>query len=144
MVEADLVVYSGSDGLPWQKLRKILDEAPFDWEPGVHRTVENLAASLAHRPRKTGVAILLIGSRQELERIVSLKEFFRDIRVILILPDRDEQTVATGLNLRPRFFTDIDADFSEISAVLFKMLGVGSRGRFARTSENHWPDELEN
>ena len=61
-------------------------------------------------------------SQEELIDIIHIRELFRDIRIVLILPDREESTVAKGHRLYPRFFSYIDSDFKEIAAVLNKML----------------------
>jgi len=62
-----------------------------------------------------------------------LSDWLWDTRIILILPDRDRETITNGLKLRPRFFTYADEDFGEVAAVLAKMLGVafiaGGTGR---------------
>ena len=44
------------------------------------------------------------------------------LRVILILPDADPQTIARGHNLRPRYLSNIQSDFQDVAAVLRKML----------------------
>ncbi|NVM57217.1 MAG: hypothetical protein HWN51_03755 [Desulfobacterales bacterium] len=68
------------------------------------------------------IAVLLAASREELSDILSIRDLLTDIRVILVLPDRDDDTIAKGHTLRPRFFTYADSDFVEIAAVLSKML----------------------
>ncbi|NVM21185.1 MAG: hypothetical protein HWN68_05340 [Desulfobacterales bacterium] len=87
------------------------------------RTIDSFAERLrtpANRPR---IAVLITASREELSEILSIKDLIHNLRIILILPDRKSDTIAQGHTLRPRFLTYADSDFSEVAAVLDKMLG---------------------
>ena len=68
------------------------------------------------------IAILLAASKEELQELVSVGELLEDIRIILVLPDTDRDTVANAHILRPRYLTYVDSDFSDVAAVLSKML----------------------
>jgi hypothetical protein len=68
------------------------------------------------------VAILFASDRTHLAEILSIGGWLNDLRTILILPDRDSGTIAQGLTLRPRYLGFADTDFSDVSAVLAKML----------------------
>jgi hypothetical protein len=63
-----------------------------------------------------------------LHKIASLKEFFSDHRIILILPDSKKETIALGHTLRPRFITYSDSDFLEMAAVLRNLLRQDTSG----------------
>jgi hypothetical protein len=65
----------------------------------------------------------LASSREDLEAILSIVELFYDLRIILILPDRKKETISKGLKLYPRYLSYADGDFSDVAAVLEKMLG---------------------
>ena len=83
--------------------------------------------SLTHRLRRPridlDIAVLLVSSREDLEAILSIVELFFDLRVILILPDREKETISKGHKLYPRYLSYVDGDFSDVAAVLKKMLG---------------------
>jgi hypothetical protein len=72
------------------------------------------------------VILLSVGSQVELEEIVAIQTpaLFRESKIILILPGHDQTMIFTGLRLQPRFMTYVDSDFSEISRVLAKILGL--------------------
>ena len=55
--------------------------------------------------------------------MLSLRKLLSDLRLILILPDRDRDTVMSAHALRPRFLTYADGNLDDIAAVLRKMLG---------------------
>jgi hypothetical protein len=52
-----------------------------------------------------------------------MKCLLLDICTILILPDRNADTVAAGYSLHPRFMGCLDDDGEEIAAMLCNMLG---------------------
>jgi hypothetical protein len=43
------------------------------------------------------------------------------MRIILVLPDRDDETVAMGHRLRPRMVSYNDGDYLDVAAVLIRM-----------------------
>ena len=59
---------------------------------------------------------------KELLEIHSMRDLFRDIRIVLILPDRSGDTVSMGFKLFPRFVSYADGNFMDVAAVLNKML----------------------
>ena len=75
------------------------------------------------------VGVLVIGTKGELEKISSFREMFSSMPILLILPDRDHETVSKGHRLHPRFLTYMDGDFMEAFAVLERMLERAERGR---------------
>ncbi len=83
-------------------------------------------SSLERSLRKSGsdltLAVLLTASHAELQEILGLRPLLNDIPLILILPDRDKDTVAKGHFLAPRFLTDPHNNFDEIYHVLNKMI----------------------
>lgn len=68
------------------------------------------------------IAILLASSREDLQDILSLRGLLLDMKIILIVPDSDQNTFAQGHMLRPRFLTDCNSDFIDVAAVLNLMV----------------------
>ena len=85
-------------------------------------SIEALAVRLQDPKVKPEVAVLHASSRVELLELVCLSELLQDIRIVLILPDRDPSTVARGHKLRPRFITDRENDCWEITTILKRLL----------------------
>ena len=67
------------------------------------------------------IAILHPKDEEELESILNVKHMLNELRLILILPDRNDETVSKGHKLRPRFLTFQDNDYKEVYAVIEKM-----------------------
>jgi hypothetical protein len=70
------------------------------------------------------IAVLVAATGSELMEISALRNLLSDVRVILILPNRDAETVHAGHALHPRFMSYIDSDVSIVTSVLRKMLSV--------------------
>jgi len=66
--------------------------------------------------------VLIAGDRKDLLNILAIQKLFGLIRIIIILPDREDESVKMGYTLQPRFLTYVNGDLSEVHAVLRKML----------------------
>ena len=47
-----------------------------------------------------------------------MEKLLTDMRILLILPDRNKETVSAGHRLRPRYMSDADSDFEDVVAVV--------------------------
>jgi len=88
----------------------------------VFRTIAGLSARFHQLRDDAFVAVLLTESRKELMDFLSLSNLFRDIRIILIVPHQDEDPIALGHRLKPNFLCYKYSDFTEIVAVVNKIL----------------------
>lgn len=86
------------------------------------KNMRQLQAALLKPAYNLLAAVLAVSDRQELTELVSITKFLRSTRVILILPDRELETVSEGHALRPRFLTWAARPSGEVIAVLHKML----------------------
>ena len=81
-----------------------------------------LPRALQSRP----VVIVLAPTRGDLQGLLKVQELFENTRLILVLSDADEETVALGHRVRPRFIGYLADGFTEIAAVVRRMLGESS------------------
>jgi hypothetical protein len=88
----------------------------------VVHTAEGFTRRLSRPFNGLEVAVILAPGREKLQELQSLDQMLERLRIILILPDADPQTIAQGHNLRPRYLADIQSDFQDVAAVLRKML----------------------
>ncbi len=86
-------------------------------------TAESLAERLRSPLNGLEVAILLATTREELQALQSFDQMLERLRVILILPDADPQSIAQAHKLRPRYLTNIQNDFRNVAAVLRRIMG---------------------
>jgi len=73
-------------------------------------------------PRKIDVAVLFAQNHDQLFELISLKDFLMDVRIILILPDREHLTVKRGHTLFPKYTSYIDSNAADVASVLKKMI----------------------
>ncbi|MCG6535460.1 MAG: hypothetical protein L7F78_12400, partial [Syntrophales bacterium LBB04] len=68
------------------------------------------------------IAVICVSSQKEFSSLLAIKDLFKDMRIILILPDRERATVSKGHGLKARFLSYKDSDFSDVAAVLHHMV----------------------
>ena len=68
------------------------------------------------------VAVFLARDRQELDALLSMREFLQGLRIVLVLPDSEEETISKGHRLHPRYIAQSQGNFNDVAAVLGRML----------------------
>ncbi len=87
----------------------------------VFRSFDNFFQRLKLPVQPQSIALLVPGSRHELQEILSRIDLLRDLRIVVIAPDHEAETTAIAHQLRPRYLTYLNGDFGELAAVLRKM-----------------------
>jgi hypothetical protein len=117
-----VIFFSTVRGEPGERLLRIIESVVSKEKVKICRNIDALSRTL-RRPRDcAAIAILLATSGKDLPDILSLRDLLLDIKIILVLPDSDPDTVSKGHILRPRFMSDCSSDFQEIAAVLKRMV----------------------
>lgn len=120
--QPQLLFFSTEMKIPEERLleavKTLVPEERFE----ICRTRKELFQKLRLRVNSSLIAILFVAKNDDLEDILSLRELFHDVKIILVLPNRQNHTISKAHTLRPRFLTYINGDLSEIVAVLGKML----------------------
>jgi len=86
----------------------------------VYRTINDLSVRL-RRTNDEAIVILLVGKREDFLDLLAIRHLFRNIRIIVVVPDTKHETIAMAHRLRPRYLTYIDGNFLGLSAVVNKM-----------------------
>jgi hypothetical protein len=81
-----------------------------------------LARSLRRPHNGLQLAVILAANRKKLRELLALEQILDGLRMILVLPDAEPQTVSEGHRLRPRYLALAGSDFQDVAAVLRKML----------------------
>jgi hypothetical protein len=68
------------------------------------------------------VMVLAAVDRSELKKMRTFRDMLTEIFIILVLPDREKSTIHLAHQLRPRFISQIQDDFSELNQVVTKMI----------------------
>ena len=88
----------------------------------VYHTISILSKRLARPIDGRVIMVLVAADRNDLLDIYAIRELFGIIRIIIILPDREDESVRMGYQLQPRFLTYMNEELSEVYSVLRKML----------------------
>ncbi len=104
----------------WQAIDEIILERPTE----IYRTIESFTRRL-RQPEINGlIAVIFAADDKEFDNILDMGDLLRELRTIIILPDRKDDTVSRALTLYPRFISYADSDFSDVAAVLNKMIDI--------------------
>jgi hypothetical protein len=121
----NLIMYANGSNGAGERLQNAIESIVPENQTEIYRTTISLYQRLRKPTFGVAVAVLLAATKNELLEIHSMKDLFRDIRIILILPDTEGDTVSMGFKLFPRFISYADGNFKDVAAVLEKMLGNG-------------------
>jgi hypothetical protein len=122
MYKMNLLVYINGLNGAGKRLQRVLETEVSKDQIEICRDVAGLTRRFRGPRLELKIAVLLVSSREDLEAILSIAELLYDLRIILILPDREHETISMGFKLYPRFVSYADGDFSDVAAVLGKML----------------------
>ena len=123
-----LILYSNETNEAGKKLQKVIETSfPVKYRE-LYQTIESLATRFRQPGAYDAVVVLLASTGKELSDIFSIRNLLSDLRIILILPDRKNETVRKGRSLYPRYVSYADDDFRDISAVLHKMFSLDFSG----------------
>jgi len=101
-----------------ERLRMLVPEDRFK----IYRSVEEFIQGLYRLYDHDTIILLQVKDREELLRIVSVRDLLQGLRVILLVPDRERETISLAHSLRPRFLGNSENDFSDTMSVLQKMI----------------------
>jgi hypothetical protein len=106
-----------------EQLRRMIEKLVPKNNVEIYRSVESLSLRLRQPADDLPIAAVLLAARRgDLTELLSIRDLLRDIRIILVLPDRDEDTIAKGHTFRPRFVSYTDGNFMDVCFVLEKMI----------------------
>ncbi|MCF8037955.1 MAG: hypothetical protein K9K79_01430 [Desulfohalobiaceae bacterium] len=90
--------------------------------PGLAKTLKTLV-----HYTDLHVYVLLAETPERLEQLQEFIDDLEDKKILLVLPDNQRSSYATGLRLRPRFITQRSKAYEDICDVLEKMIENHSR-----------------
>jgi hypothetical protein len=106
-----------------KRFERAMKSTPLDAEYTIVRTFTDLNNQMRRSPLpKPSIIVLLVENFRKLRKLFDMRSLFQGIRIILILPDDDRQTLALGHRFHPRYVSYMDSDFSDVRMVLEKMI----------------------
>jgi len=117
-----LLYYRPAQNTTAEKLQAIIETEFPEENLEVYYTTEDLSERLRQHIRINCAAVILAEDIYDLRSLFDLKSLLKDIRIILVLPDRTEEIISMGYKLHPRFLSYTDSDFSDVAVVLKKII----------------------
>ncbi len=102
----------------------------------VYQTINDLSRRLRQPKDDLTIVVLLLGSREDVLDILNIRHLFRGVRIVLVVPDLDYETITLAHRLRPRYLTYIGGNFLEISTVINKMCEGYAQSQWLYRSQN--------
>ena len=90
-------------------------------EPEVYQEVQALADRLLQPKLWPTVAILVATDGYELQALHAIRSLLYPVKTIVVLPDRDANSITLGRSLHPRLLLFPDSDFGTLVGVLSKL-----------------------
>jgi hypothetical protein len=110
-----------TQGAGEQLQREIETFIPGD-EIEIYHTFESFSNRLRQPMWNLSVLVLVVGTREDLQELFLIRDLFNSIPVILVIPDRENDTIFTGHKLYPRFLSYIDSNYLDVAMVLNKLI----------------------
>lgn len=130
-----VVIYANSDNkMESKRLLKIVGSVvPFKFIE-VCGTIEMLSEKIRQLPRNIYLAVLSVQNDVQLSALISSGQYLEPIRIILILPEGNHEMATKAHLLHPRYIAYADGDYSDVAAVLSKMMRNGNshEGRYVQ------------
>jgi hypothetical protein len=118
-----VVLYANERNAPASKrLQNVIETCVPSSSLEVFGSSHDFVQRIYQIPRKIDVAVLFAQNHNQLSELISLKNFLIDVRIILILPDREHLTVIKGHSLFPNYTSYIDSNATDVASVLNKMI----------------------
>jgi len=88
-----------------------------------HHTFESLIQHLCfpERLHEETMVVLFVSDEDDLLVVESCREYFEDLKVILVLPSLDKTMISRAHMLRPRFIEYGSSDFKNVIAIIRKI-----------------------
>lgn len=120
-----VLYYGTTNNGTGKRLQKAIESVVPMENTEVCRDIEELGRRLRLPTCDVSISVFFTKSKAELFDLVLIKKLLLNLRIILVLPDEDSETIAMGHTLFPRFVTYTDSDFKDVEAVLKKMIQHG-------------------
>jgi hypothetical protein len=120
----DFLFFASANHDVTRRLQSLMETVVPEENRATYRDIQAFSQSLREPAEGQRIVLLSASSRHDLSLIQSIRNLLSDESIIIILPDREGDTIAMGHSLHPRFLTYMDSDFTELAGVLGRMLGT--------------------
>ena len=118
----DLFYYMPANDPACEKMRQEVQHHLHQHKSEVFSDIHTLKKRLARPLEDYTIGILCATNKKDLDDLLAIDYLLEKLKIILLLSDSDEQTIALAHKLRPRFLSYIHADLKPLTMVLQKMI----------------------
>jgi hypothetical protein len=116
-----VLIYASEHGQADERFElDVVRRVPFGIQQRFH-TVEDLVQGLRETRGDERLLVCLARSSRELAGLCAVSRFIERVRLILIVPDQERETIAMAHSLYPRFLGFMDNGYAEVGEVLARM-----------------------
>lgn len=130
-----LLLYTTASQGVAEQAKMVLEPSVPDGDVEVYRTINELSRRLRQPKDDLTIVVLLLASREDVLDLLAIRHLFRNVRIILVVPDLEDATIALAHRLRPRYLSYIDGNFSGLATVVNRMFGSCDQS-LSRKSQN--------
>ena len=104
------------------ELEEMLQDVASKENVEICRTVSELARRLRMPLCDCAIVVLFVSDEKDLQSVLAIQPLLADMRIVLILPDRNDETIEAGHSLHPRYLSFTDNGLKDLKAVNPKTL----------------------
>ena len=117
-----LLYYETTNNGAGKRLQQVIESVVPIENTEVYRDIVELGKRLRLPTSDISISVLFTKSKAELFDLILIKNLLLNLRILLVLPDGEHETITMGHTLFPRFLTYADSDFKDVRAVLRKII----------------------
>jgi len=116
-----LLLYTTASPRVAERAKTVLEPLVPEGDVEIYRTINALSRRLRQPKADLTIVVLLLASREDVLDLLAIRHLFRNVRIILVVPDLEDETIALAHRLRPRFLSYVDGNFPGLATVVNRM-----------------------
>lgn len=116
------LIYLPKNGGAGEPILKLVAEVFGTENATICRTEMSLLKHLRQPFPEQRLAVFIMPAAKHLTSLADFEDLLKNLRLVLIVPDRQKETLITAHRFGPRFISSLEDDFDALAAVLRKMM----------------------
>ena len=119
-----LILYLPEDKQIGARLRQVVEETVSDGDIEIIPSIKELRKRLQRPVLNASVAVLYAAEHTDLMEIVYLSDLLDELRVVLVFPECQPETLEKAHAVRPHYIAWGDSDLKPLGCVLKRMVNL--------------------
>lgn len=116
-----IVIYGDHKNLVYHRLNQAILSLNTCLSIEVHDEIDLFVQRFRVITVRPDIVIIIPNSPEELNILLTHRELFENYRIIIILPNREKETLSKSHQFHPSFITFEDEDFNDVAAIIRHM-----------------------